>query len=232
MIPAKKCLSLIAVAATLAAWPTGGGATTPLRIHTVLDGRGVSAVFVGSLSGSALSWQVAFRGSPTATLRIRLHESAFTLCRACRSGRSGRIDLARSAIHAIAAGAASLELTPPQAARPPVTAPITRGLPTLEITSLHDDQTVTLPASVTYRISSFPVGPAPLGHLQLTAPGIAPIEIPLTAPAGTFTIPDTKSQFLPGRRDLAFALVTAADVAPPNPEANVTIHDVTIIGRR
>jgi hypothetical protein len=65
--------------------------------------------------------------------------------------------------------------------------------------------------------------------LRLTAPDLQPIDLPVMEPAGSITLPDDKSAFLPGRRDLTFRLVTH-DGKALTPA--VTIRDVTIEGRR
>ena len=45
-------------------------------------------------------------------------------------------------------------------------------------------------------------------------------------------LPDVKSAFLPGVRDLTFALAAGDGVLLPNPEARRTVRDLTIVGRR
>jgi hypothetical protein len=97
----------------------------------------------------------------------------------------------------------------------------------LEIAAPGPGQTITLPAQIQYRITGVTIPPG--SELRLTVRDLQPIDLPVKEPAGSITLPDDKSAFLPGKRDLTFQLVTR-DGKALTPA--VTVRDVTIEGRR
>lgn len=104
--------------------------------------------------------------------------------------------------------------------------------PTLTIQSPRTGETVTAPFDVAYEVTGFEVG-AGNGFLQMIVAGAEnakPIEIPLTEAKGVVKVGDDK--MLTGKRDLTFALAGADHKLLANPEAQVTVRDVIIEGRR
>jgi hypothetical protein len=229
----------IAVACAVAvAAPAGNGTSASATKLTATLGSGsVGGVFLASLNERTLTWRFRVVGL-RAPLSARLitaptGAAAGTLCTSCRSAASGRTKVSARAATALLAGRASIEVRRTTGTKARVRARIVLGAPTLEITAPQDGDTITLPAQISYRISNFKIGDAPLGHIEVSAAGIpSSVEIDVSAQSGTATLPDVKSAFLPGRRDLTFVLATADRVPLPNAEARVTVHDVTIEGRR
>ena len=190
----------------------------------------ISGIFLATLTQRTLAWQLRVGGlKGPVGVRIRSSRNGpqlASLCTACKVSSRGKVVLPAAAAAVLRAGRTYL------AVGSNVTARVVPGVPTLRMTSPKDGDTITLPAPITYSVSAFAVGRAPLGHIEASASGGKPIEITVTAPSGTATLPDVKSAFLPGLRDLTFALTTADGVRLPNPQATTTLRGVTIVGRR
>jgi hypothetical protein len=212
-----------------------GAAATKLSA-TLAAAPGVSGIFLATLTQRTLVWQLRVSGlrGPVA-LRLRASRSGSpiaSLCASCKAVSRGKDALSAAAVATLRAGHAYLEVRPAGSAVAKVRARVVLGVPTLRVTEPKDGDTITLPAQIAYSISAFAVGGAPLGHIEASASGGKPIEIAVSTRSGTATLPDVKSAFLPGLRDLTFVLATADGVPLPNPEAAVSVHGVAIAGRR
>ncbi len=213
-------------------------AVAPTRLTASIAARpNVSGVFVASLTGRTLTWRLFVHGlgNPLAAevRATRTGNAVGTLCRSCSRNASGKTILTAATVAALKGGAAYLNVHPTASATPRILARVTLGAPTLEIMSPKDGDTITLPAEIAYKVSSFQVGPAPNGHLQVAdAAGGSVLALPVPGQAGTATIPDSKRWLLGGPHDLTFSLVTSDGSRVPNPEASVTIRGIRIIGRR
>lgn len=109
------------------------------------------------------------------------------------------------------------------------------AVPTLRILSPKDGQTITLPAEIHYQITGFAGEDTPSVHIHAFVGDPSrsyQIEIPIENLSGIAILPDEKAAFLPGRRDLTFQLAYPDHTLVPNPEARVTIYNLTIEGRR
>ena len=95
----------------------------------------------------------------------------------------------------------------------------------LRITTLHADQTLTLPATIGYQVAG-PTINAVAGYRVRVQVDTHTLDLPIAAPTGTVRLPLDK--FLAGRRDLTFTLL--GPTGTPVPESVVTIHNVLIIG--
>lgn len=103
--------------------------------------------------------------------------------------------------------------------------------PTLRILSPKDGEEAGVPFPVRYDVTGFKVGEAK-GHIHAFMEGIDDphlIEIPLEEPSGVVFVGD---KLLTGRRDLTFVLAQADHSPLENPEAKVTIRNLTIFGGR
>jgi hypothetical protein len=160
--------------------------------------------------------------------------AAFTLLlTACTAGEGHPTSPAQATSSASAvlptSTASAPSTTPPTT--PASTSPAGGGVTStgakLEVLSPRPGQTITLPAQIQYRATGVAV---PSGAvLRLTVRDLQPIDLPVTASTGTVTLPDDKSSFLPGNRDLTFQLITRGGT--PLTLA-VTVHNVIIEGRR
>lgn len=95
----------------------------------------------------------------------------------------------------------------------------------LRITTLHADQTMTLPATIGYRITGPDVNAA-AGYRVRVQAGAHTIDLPVTAAAGTVQLPMDK--FLAGRRDLTFTLLGPGGTHIAG--AVVVVHNILIVG--
>ncbi len=222
-----------AVTASTAARPAG-----PTRVSAAIAAKSrVSGIFLASLGGKTLAWQLILHGiSGTVSARIeprRQGPALATLCSPCKLSSRGRTQLGAPGAQAVASGDAYVAVRAGGVPALRVRARIVIGVPSLEIVSPKSGDTIALPAQVTYRVTNFGVGSAPLGHLEVWVAGVpTSVEVALTAASGTATIPDVKSAFLPGHRELNFSLATADRSLVPNAEARVTVSGVTIAGRK
>lgn len=240
-MPCSLVRCFVAIGAvTLALLSQGAAASAPARLSATIAAKpNTSGVLLATLEGRRLSWKLHVGGGASVA-RIRLGRAlgsgpvAATLCTGCPATTSGSVKLGAAAARSVAAGASHLELRQRAAPSRAVQAPLVLGFPTLEITSPRDGDSLALPAQVTFRVRAFRVGRSPLGSITAAAAGSAarPVRLELGAQEGTGTLPDDKSAFLPGRRDLIFRLTSADGVPISNPEAAFTVHDLTIVGRR
>lgn len=228
------CLAFAALTVAVVASATNGASTTRVSAFVTGPPR-VNIVFLGTLTARTLSWRLVLRGttSPSVTLRFgrpRAGAPALVLCSACRPAARGRLTLSERFAVLLRGGSAFLDVG---ANGKTLRGEVATGAPTLEIVSPEAGATIQLPAQVVYRISNFDVGRPPLGRVEAFAAGSdARVALELGERAGTAELPDVKAAFLPGRRDVTFALATADGTLLPNPEARVTVHDLTIEGRR
>lgn len=189
---------------------------------------------------------MASRERPTAMSMRRSLLAALTLLLALAGcGESGEENLVSS--HELAPTQAATASTSPgptstpasTSPKPSSSAPIAassapRGSSTnpagrarLEILAPKDGQTISLPAAIRYRVTGTVV---PRGaRLRVLTLDLAPFEIPVSEQSGTVVLPDEKSAYLPGRRDLTFQLVAPNGRLLAGPD---TVRDLTIEGRR
>jgi hypothetical protein len=113
------------------------------------------------------------------------------------------------------------------ASSPEMSGSVTGTAARLTMVAPGPGQRITLPAQIQYRITGVAISSGAV--LRLTVRDLKPIDLPLTESAGTVTLPDDKSPFLPGRRDLTFQPFGGDRKALT---AAVTVPDVTIEGRR
>jgi hypothetical protein len=109
------------------------------------------------------------------------------------------------------------------------------AVPILRIISPKDGETITLPAEIQYQIMGLEGGDVPPVHIHAFVgdpTSTYQIEIPIQTLAGVAILPDEKAAFLPGHRDLTFQLAYSDHTLMSNPEARVTIYNLTIEGRR
>jgi hypothetical protein len=101
-------------------------------------------------------------------------------------------------------------------------------VPRLRILLPQPGTVVQAPFPVQYEVSGFPVGPG-RGGLRLTLGdgGAFALSIPVSASTGVVYLNDNR---LSGRRTLVFTLLTADQQALGNPEATVSVANVTIEG--
>jgi hypothetical protein len=219
----------VVVAGVLAA--DGPSATAAKFTATIAAKPGVSGIFLGTLEQRTLTWRVHVHGiAGRVALQVRSGARAAVLCAKCAADARGSATVSSALVTALRGGAAYLDVRPAGSKTAAAKPRIAAGTPTLTITAPKDGDSITLPAEISYRVSSFQVGAPPLGHIEVTAPGVPAIEIELRAASGTATLPAAK--FLSGRRDVTFALATADRVALPNAEARVTVRDLTMAGKR
>jgi hypothetical protein len=105
-------------------------------------------------------------------------------------------------------------------------------VPTLQILSPKNDDTITLPNAVRFAVRSFTVTKGG-GQIMAFAQGAADgpvVALEFTNEEGLAYLPSNK--FLTGKRDLTFALAKADGTLLENPEARVTVQRLTIQGRR
>jgi hypothetical protein len=106
-------------------------------------------------------------------------------------------------------------------------------MPVLSLPSLHDGDTLQLPAELPYEIEGFP-DELPEGvHLQVVldaAGGGYAMEIPLEGPQGLLQLPSDKQ--LAGQRDVTFQLVDGENAPYPNPQSRLTFFSLLLTGRR
>lgn len=107
------------------------------------------------------------------------------------------------------------------------------AMPVLSLPSLHDGDTLQLPAELPYEIEGFP-DELPEGvHLQVVldaAGGGYAMEIPLEGPQGLLQLPSDKQ--LAGQRDVTFQLVDGENAPYPNPQSRLTFFSLLFTGRR
>jgi hypothetical protein len=106
-------------------------------------------------------------------------------------------------------------------------------VPTLQILSPKDDDTITLPNAVRFAVRGFTVANGEGGQIMAFVQGTADgsvVALEFSDEVGLAYLPSNK--FLTGKRDLTFALAKADGTLLSNPEARVTVRRLTIQGRR
>jgi hypothetical protein len=208
----------------------GTGRPTTTRLSAALAARTASGVFLATLTGTTLTWRLRVDGlRGPLTMKVRASRNGVQLasiCPACRPASRGRVALSAAAASALRGGRTYLDLGPKLGAR------LALGAPTLRITAPKPGDTITLPAQIAYSTSGFAVDGKPVGHIEVSIPGGKPVAIAITARSGTAVLPDVKSAFLPGLRNLTFVLATDDGVPLPNVEARMSVEGVTIQGGR
>lgn len=136
--------------------------------------------------------------------------------------------------HAATSGSATSTLpssTPMTSTPSPPSGGTSPGSAALHITGLTPGHAISLPAHIRYTVA----GPASMlssltagsrVRVQVGSSGYA-IEVPITGPHGTMTLP--RDKFLTGIHDLTFVLLNP-NGAHVNGVPAVTIHNATIIG--
>ncbi|HEX9337048.1 MAG TPA: hypothetical protein VF892_14230 [Pseudonocardiaceae bacterium] len=92
----------------------------------------------------------------------------------------------------------------------------------LQITTLHNGQTITLPATIGFQIAGAVINAAAGYHVRVQADSHT-LDLPINSTTGTVQLPIDK--FLAGKRDLTFILL-----GPNTPASVVVIHNLMIIG--
>jgi hypothetical protein len=198
-------------------------------------------LFTASLTVRTLTWQLTYHGLSGAALRADLHLGAkgqpgplaLRLCAPCRSGAHGTATLAAAAAQAVTNQAAYVDIHTRKNLRGEIRGQITSAIvPTLQVLSPKDGETVTPPTAVRYAVTGYTLGQGD-AHIVAFVGSLADrISVDLQAgnEPGLAYLPADKR--LSGRRDLTFALVKADGSLLSNPEARATVYDLTIQGGR
>ncbi|HSC50097.1 MAG TPA: hypothetical protein VLD16_07525 [Gaiellaceae bacterium] len=218
------------------------GAAASVGLRAKLSGRGQQAAgghFVATLRGTSLRWSLSYKAGGSAKLGARISSRRARpsrLCLRCAALVRGRLQVSRALAWALTHHQARVGLSPPGATSSPALAgPVTvQDVPTLVITSPKPGTTIRLPTEVSYSTGSIEVKQASGMRLEVYVAGLdgAHVRIPLSESSGTVTLPDIKSAFLVGHRDLTFRLLDGEGVPLPNPSATVVVRDLTIEGTR
>ena len=105
-------------------------------------------------------------------------------------------------------------------------------VPTLQILSPKEDDTITLPSAVRFAVRGFTVAKGG-GQIKAFMQGAADgpvVVLEFSNEEGLAYLPSNK--LLTGKRNLTFALAKADGTLLSNPEARVTVQRLTIQGRR
>jgi hypothetical protein len=105
-------------------------------------------------------------------------------------------------------------------------------VPTLEILSPKDGETITPPTAVRFAVTGFTLAEGG-GHIEVFVRGVADspgVALQTSEEPGLAYLPANK--LFSGRRDLTFALARTDGTLLENPEARVTIYGLTIVGGR
>lgn len=112
---------------------------------------------------------------------------------------------------------------PSESSPPPNSSATPPSAGTLQITTLHNGQTITLPTTISYHIAGPAINAAAGYRVRIQADSHT-LDLPISGATGTVQLPMDK--FLAGKRDLTFTLL-----GPDNtPASVVVIHNVMIIG--
>lgn len=198
-----------------------------------------SGVFIAKLRARTLTWSLAHRRvgtSVVAKLRVGTGgaaRSVATLCTPCQSTSHGQRVLSAATARALATGPAYVDVQARGSTRAIHGRVVAESVPTIHILSPEAGATIQLPSRISYTMEGLAVESAPL-HLEVYIAGADghALDLPLEAQAGSVPFPDAKDAFLVGHHDVTFQLATAQLVPLPNPEAKVTVRDLTIQGRR
>ncbi|MFF0133415.1 hypothetical protein ACFYTG_48490 [Streptomyces mirabilis] len=103
-------------------------------------------------------------------------------------------------------------------------------VPEVRITTLRPGGTITLPATVGYTITGlhFTASDGYRLHLTLGGSGSYSLDLPLSGPTGTVTIP--RDKMLPGKRDLTFTVVREGSASASPAQRAAHVAEVTIYG--
>jgi hypothetical protein len=239
-------VAVAAAAALAGAGPAApqGAATVELRAWLGAQGtvlrQGVgSGVFVATLRARTLKWSLAHRRVGTrvdAELRIGSASGsriATKLCAPCGTAAHGQRVLSAATARALAAGRAYVDVRAREGSRAIHGRVVAAEAPAIHIRSPEAGATVSLPAEISYSVEGLSPEAAAL-HLEVYVAGVEAraVDLVLEALAGSVVLPDSKDAFLVGHHDVTFQLATAQLVPLPNPEAKVTVRDLTIHGRR
>ena len=198
-------------------------------------------LFMATLSGRRLSWRLTFNGLSNAAVSAHVHLGArshsgpleLRLCRPCTSGARGSATLDQATAVAVRRGAAYVDLHTRANPSGEIRGQIASGIvPTLEILSPEDGDTINPPTAVRFTVTGFAVGKGG-GRIQAFVNGLAAtvnVELRPSAEPGVATLAPNK--LLSGRRNLTFALAQADGTLLENPEARVTVYGLTIHGGR
>jgi hypothetical protein len=231
----------IGVSASVASGDSHSGSAAQVGLRAKLSGRAqqpASGMFVATLRGTSLRWSLAYKANNTSKLSARIQSKyarPIRLCLSCASVAHGRLTVSRALARALTHRNARVELRLPRASAPSLRGPITvQQVPALVITSPKAGQTVHLPSEVSYSTGSIEVKQESGMQLEVYVANRdgAHVRIPLSESSGTVTLPDVKSAYLVGHRDLTFRLLDADGVPLPNPEATVVVRDLTIEGTK
>jgi hypothetical protein len=212
----------------LVAAPAAASTRAAASVHATLASASqprALGVFVGRLSGRALTWRLTYNGVDATPLSasIRVPDTKpliVRLCGPCATGAFGRVTLSGPVASAVQARVAFVDLRTRKGA---ISGLLDLGtVPTLQV-ELGDGATLHLPAAIHYAVS----GLTGRTHVALLTGGRT---LDLTAAAGVLTLPDDK--MLTGKRDLTFVLERADGTRLANREARVTVYGVLLAGRR
>ena len=196
-------------------------------------------LFTGSLAVRTLSWQLTYHGLTAPALRADLHMGgsgqqgpiAVRLCAPCQSGAHGTATVSAAAARAFTGQAAYIDIHTRKNPRGEIRGQVTStSVPTLQVLSLRDGETVTPPTAVRYAVAGYGEADA---HIVAFVDGLgdaARVDLQAGSEPGVAYLPADKR--LTGRRDLTFALEKADGTLLANPEARVTIYGVTVQGGR
>lgn len=234
-------LIAIGVSASLAFGDSQKRSAAPVGLRAELLGRAHQAaggMFVATLRGTSLRWSLAYKGAGTTKLTARIRAKSALLaklCGRCASLARGRLRITRLLARALTQGKARVELRLPSASAPSLLGPITvEQVPFLTISSPKAGQTVHLPTEVSYSTGSIEVRQDSGMQLEVYVANMdgTHVRIPISNSSGTVTLPDVKSAYLVGHRNVTFRLLDAEGVPLPNPEATVIVRDLTIQGTK
>jgi hypothetical protein len=234
-------LVAVGLSASLAFGDSHRGSAVSVGLRAKLQTRAkgtASGMFVATLRGQSLRWSLAYKKPGAARLSALIRAKngrAAKLCSSCGRLVRGSLRLSPAVARAATRGKARVELRVRAAAAPSLLGPITvEQVPVLTITSPKAGQTVHLPTQVSYSTGSIEVRQDSGMQLEVYVANQdgTHVRIPLAESSGTVTLPDVKSAYLVGHRNLTFRLLDAEGVPLPNPEAAVVVRDLTIEGTK
>ena len=190
-------------------------------------------LFTASLTVRTLSWQLTYHGLSGAALRADLHIGAkgqpgplaLRLCAPCQSGAHGTATLTATAAEALTKQAAYIDIHTRKNPRGEIRGQITSAMvPTLQVLSPKDGETVTPPTAVRYAVTGYTLGQGDAHIVAFLGSLTDRISVDLQAgnQPGLAYLPADKR--LSGRRDLTFALVNSDGSPLANPEARATVY--------
>jgi hypothetical protein len=198
-------------------------------------------LFVATLIGGRLAWRLTFHGLTSGAVSAHVHigkrsqagPTAAKLCGPCASGAQGTARVTGASASAFRSGKAYVDVHTAKNPRGEIRGQVTvgRDVATLQILSPKDGDTLSLPAPVSYSVHGFLLGESQGRILAFVRgySGIPRLDLRLSGP-GLAYLP--QNPLLTGHRDVTFALAQPDGVILPNPEAQVTVHDLTLQGGR